>query len=145
MEHDYGRGCEDGFKFGYSKGLNDAWEAARKITLPSRDGGISWLILKNIFPDVRIGSDIIQNYSVESAIKRLDEYEKIHSFKVGDEAKSDTGNLTMIITYIDSEGYLYGLDKSCGCTVSCKDPNYYVKTGRRYEELDKLMEAFRNE
>ena len=145
MEHYYGKGCKDGYELGYSKGLNDAWEAARKIVLPTRDGGISWSVLKKMFPNADISSDILKEYGAGSAVRRLDEFENLHSFKVGDEVKSDTGGLTMVVTYIDFQGHLYGLDKSCGCTVSCKEPAHFVKTGRRYEELDKLMEAFRND
>lgn len=145
MEHDYGKGCQDGFELGYSKGLDDAWEAARKIVLPTRDGGISWFVLKNLFPNANISSEVLEKYSARSAITRLDEFENRHSFKVGDEVRSDTGGLTMVVTYIDAIGRLYGLDKKCGCTVSGKEPAHFVKTGRRYEELDRLMEAFRNE
>lgn len=144
-ELNYGAGCKDGYELGYSKGLDDAWEAARKIVLPTRDGGITWSVLRKIFSNADISSDILKNYGARSAVRRLDEFVNLHSFKVGDEVRSDTGCLTMVITYIDSEGRLYGLDKKCGCTVSGKEPERFVKTGRRYEELDKLMEAFRNE
>ena len=144
MEHECGMTYKDGFELGYSKGLDDAWEAARKIILPTRDGGIGWPVLKNIFSNADISSEILKNYGAACALRRLNKFENLHSFKVGDAAMSDTGGLTMVITYIDSEGRLYGLDKKCGCTVSGKEPERFVKTGRRYEELDKLMEAFRN-
>jgi hypothetical protein len=59
----------------YQRGLNDAWEAARKICLNDSDGGLTVTEIANIF-DVSYYRDAMKKYSVHEAIEKIRKYEQ---------------------------------------------------------------------
>ncbi len=82
----YQRGLEEGKKatWGlvadassseYQRGLEDAWEAARKIALGLNDGGFSTHYLKEVFGSISF-QYAFKNYSASEAIEKLKAYEE---------------------------------------------------------------------
>lgn len=74
-------------KQNYERGLNDAWECARKI------GKVNWLTLKQIGFEIKDKEknpswDVVMEYSASEAITKIKEYEEKQTddkIKVGDE------------------------------------------------------------
>lgn len=58
----------------YTKGLNDAWELARKLALNTYDGGIDSDEVRSIFGVSPY--DVFAKYEPQEAIERLAAYEK---------------------------------------------------------------------
>lgn len=91
-------------KEAYNNGLNDAWEAKRKIVYPVEYGGLTRDELTNIF---RLAPtyDILQRYSAAEAIEKIKEHEShvpnkdVGEIKVGDEIVC--GDAHVVITYLD--------------------------------------------
>lgn len=66
----------------YSKGREDAWEAARKIVALSDDDRIRYFGTGYVF----------EEYSPKEAIEKLRQYEKeVENFEIGDEVESALG------------------------------------------------------
>lgn len=63
------------YQLGYENGLNDAWEAARKICLPEPDGGINTDEICNIF-NVSYYSAALKVCSASEAIEKIWQYEQ---------------------------------------------------------------------
>lgn len=73
----------------YECGLNDAWEAAKKIVCTE---GYKWTELENMF-NSRTLSKIFNTYTASEAIEKIKEYEekqKESVFKVGDRVRTLT-------------------------------------------------------
>lgn len=77
-----GIGCE--VEKAYNKGLNDAWELARKVSLDNYEGAYSVKGLKNIFGFNSL-QGVFRHYSIQEALAKLEAYEKEQAeIKVGD-------------------------------------------------------------
>lgn len=74
----YEDGLAEGIKDTYNKGLNDAWECARKIVLSSTRGGMPLsVIVDEIFDDCCNNElNVLANYSASEAIAKIKEYEE---------------------------------------------------------------------
>ena len=150
IDEAYQRGLEEGKKatWGlaadassaeYQRGLDDAWEAARKIEL---DDGIDMGTLCTIF-GYGCSDSIIREYSASEAIAKLKAYEEKQKanddIKIGDEVKIiGTGNKFFIVGYEDDCvcGFAYG-GKTCRV-----QPVFAQKTGRHID-IDKILEAMK--
>jgi hypothetical protein len=140
----YKKGLHDGeSKCGYcneyQRGLDDAWEAARKIVC---DEGIDMNTLCTIFR--RGCSDsVIRDYSAAEAIAKLKAYEEkqkaTDDIKVGDEVRHDRG-WSAVVTSIDNVG-LSVMDYN-GEVASYSDISKFTKTGRHFD-IDKILEAMK--
>lgn len=82
----YQRGYETGYKDGYNepgknqqkayqRGLNDAWEAAKKIFLPVHQGGLPASALIQIFGNSPIEYSL-EDYSASECIEKIRQYEQ---------------------------------------------------------------------
>ncbi len=61
----------------YQKGLDDAWECAKKIACREAGGGIPWCDMQKIFVDFSAGvSAIFENNSASEAMQKIKEYEE---------------------------------------------------------------------
>ena len=69
----------------YQRGLNDAWEAARKIVCAPQEEGLGRKMLDTIFGDELGRSEIMFTYSAQEAIAKLKAYEQ-------KQTKRDIGN-----------------------------------------------------
>ena len=88
---------------GYNKGLNDAWEVAKKISLLPMDCGYSSNKLKEIFGTHMVSK--IFNLAPQEAIAKIKEYEDEQKLKVGDVIKLPFG--IGVVTNIDGENVVF--------------------------------------
>jgi len=119
----------------YKNGLNDAWDAARKLAHMNAD------VRENIFGDDWDYGHIYQNTASE-AIAKIREYEELNgSIEVGDEVRLI--NSTGIVTrkYYDS-GIHYNVVWSSGNTGFYGESDL-KKTGRRFTEIAELLKNMR--
>lgn len=121
----------------YQRGLEDAWEAARKIIhMPEGD-------LLNIFTEcysaVCTALQVLLKYDASEAIAKLKAYEDKQKdrIEVGDEVEAAFG--TAVVTYCEEEsvGYLY----STGST-GFDEPRNVKKTGRHFD-IASILESMR--
>ena len=138
---------EQGYYIGYSKclnrsyedGLNDAWEAAKKIAkLDSAEQ-------KRIYGGFGIYY-IAHEFSAHEAIEKIRQYEQEQEeIKVGDEVKLKNGVSPAIYmqgTNGFDEIYLLFNDGSCG--IHGRD-EIECKTGRSFPEIATVLEKMRGE
>ena len=124
----------------YQAGLNDAWEAARRICLGREDGGISNNELMEIF---KVGSDCtaLKKYSAQEAIIKLKAYEDKRSdrIEVGDEVATETGIKYTVVSF-GHGGTVCGFNTE-GKWTGWK-PKEVTKTGKHYD-IASILEAMR--
>jgi hypothetical protein len=141
----------------YQRGLDDAWECARKISLMPPDE------IEKVFPGAAKYNRYNLGYSGVEAIEKLKAYEEkqkvADKIEVGDEVTA-FNELTEEVEHfvvIEVGGYfgkgnvglfaLYGNNKSsvdfkAGCfSISAKD---VTKTGRHFD-IDKILEEMRHD
>lgn len=93
------KNIEDAEKEGYSKGLNDVWECAKKIY------ALSFSETEEIYGEENADSllKILRNFAPQEAIEKLKEWEENkEKFNVGDVIYSSLSNEKAIIKSIDS-------------------------------------------
>ena len=59
----------------YQRGLNDAWEAARKISMSKINGGLSWEVMNDIFGTAS-PSKIYKTFTASEVIEKIRQYEQ---------------------------------------------------------------------
>jgi hypothetical protein len=125
----------------YQRGLEDAWEAARKIVVDTDNGGIALGTLGEIF-GTQAYSCIMRDNTAQEAIAKLKAYEdkQKDSIEVGDEVIDRDGDIT-IVTNIH-ERLFDGLCND-GSTMGDLFLEDVRKTGRHFDHIDKLLEAMR--
>lgn len=117
----------------YNKGLNDAWELARKIVLDVSKGGIPERDMRSMFGEKWTVSDVLKNYTPQEALAKLEAYEKEQNeIKVGDVVRLKGSDKEYVVTTIDEDrcSEIY-------CGVS-KDGRWFVqcnvkKTGKHID------------
>ena len=120
----------------YQRGLDDAWEAARKIVLSPDEGGTSLPDLFAIFGDGSM-QRVFRSYSASEAIEKLKAYEEKQKandeIKVGDEVKrklaSENDSRGIVTKEWGDIYYIMWPDGSSGKWY--KDS--IVKTGRHFD------------
>lgn len=134
-ERGYEKGYNDGFECGqhevttleYQKGLEDAWEAARKLET------MQLYQIDELFPE---GNE----YSVETVIEKLRAYEEQKKaeetqIKIGDEVEAfDTNKWVKFVAVGDiGDGTIYGFDLNGG---SYEYPKTVCrKTGKKWKVI----------
>ena len=63
------------YKLGYENGLNDAWEAARKIVLDKEDGGLDGVAYCDTFGYGKGFKTVMKTFSASEAIEMMKAYE----------------------------------------------------------------------
>ena len=125
----------------YHRGLEDAWNVARKVAVETDDGGVSISALYEMFGTESMCMIMKNNtvYDVTDKLKAYEEKQTDDEIKVGDEVRGINGNEKLIITAIESE-YDH-------CVVMTKRGGYYtanlsslVKTGRHFDIASILKE-----
>lgn len=124
----------------YNKGLNDAWELAKKIAVFEDDGGYTANELeemfRTIFPD-----EVFADFTPQEALAKVKAYEEHNEIKVGDVVRSKGCNVEGIITKI-SEIKIYRLFKDGSCdSISTKVKEDLEKTGRHFDSIDEFMRS----
>lgn len=125
----------------YQKGLDDAWEVARKIV--AFDGlGVDGLM--DCFGDNTFRNGIL-NYSASEAIDKIREYEKKKKaeaeIEIGDEIKGSEGDIYVVVGIDDSNGTLDILNAS-GVDFGI-DPQKFKKTGQHFPEIVNVLKAMK--
>lgn len=159
----YDRGYKQGYKDGavtkveiakmeYERGLNDAWEAARKIMLCKSKGGLGYEVVLKIFQQANITGtehfDILYKCSASEAVAKIKEYEekqeeqaKEEEFKVGDEVNTNTGRF--IVLGIDAGGWYHLWCLNNGLTYDMICSKNLTKTGRSFPQLAELFKQMK--
>lgn len=147
----YQRGLEEGKKAfdllesgrisEYEQGLNDSWEAAKKISLMSPDE------IEKVFPGAAKYNRFNLGYSGVEAIAKLKVYEEQKAddkIEVGDTVNLKDGSRDNdgIVTksWDNDRHFIMWADGSGGVW----DKEYIVKTGRHFD-IDKILEEMRND
>lgn len=134
-------------KMEYERGLNDAWEAARRIALASSTDKKMNEIFGNDFYYMSL-SAFFNKYSVNEVMSKIKEYEekqkepvKEEKFKVGDEVISDAQRF--VVLGIDSgEWYnLWCLDDGLTYDNICSKD--LTRTGRSFPQLAELFKQMK--
>ena len=124
----------------YQRGLEDAWEAARKVALNSNDGGLSIEKLDEIFDRYTL-QQVLKEYTAKQAIAKLKVYEEKQKadeeIKVGDEVEVLNSGNKYLIAWISGTSI-------CGFAhdgVNCRlQPSDVRKTGRHFDIASILKE-----
>ena len=130
----------------YKKGLEDAWEVARRIVACPEQGGLDMSEIKEVFGfNVLDVGDLFATIMAEEAIAKLKAYdEEQDSIKVGDEVV--VNGLTGVVMRLDEKGNVDRYFTSDGKTfgnISGFQNNEVRKTGRHFDEVEKLLERMR--
>jgi len=116
----------------YQKGLNDAWEAARKIVCLISDGGFTTDVLDSIFGSQSYQS-IMAKYSASDAIEKISKYKPVQT-QIGDEVEADFG-IGMVTKPLEGGAYIMWEDGSFGSHTA----NEFKLTGRHSSELVEIL------
>lgn len=136
-------GIEDtAYHQGYLRGLNDAWETAKKIVLNRIDGGLYDKDLIKIFSVGNIDT-IFKSFNVFEAVKRVERYQESYQteFEVGEEVVDSVG-FKYFITAVDE--HTCRLVNSNGYDVTL-EKGEFVKTGKKYDITSILKEMKESE
>ena len=128
----------------YTKGLNDAWECARKIVLDTGDGGLGVCGRNEVFGLGDLAYPIINTHTASEAIEKLREYEvKKDEIKVGDEVRlKDLGLIGVVTRLADLEQAACIMFDDGSATW--KSVNCAKKTGRHFP-IEDILEQMRSE
>lgn len=150
----YDNGYNEGFECGqheattleYQRGLNDAWEAARKISEYSVSD------MDDLF-DVANWTDIY-DFPPEAVIEKLKAYdeqkkaEEEAEIKVGDVLQHKRDHNTKIaVTGIHDSGMISGIcvgnsdANQLGASFTNRDPANWEKTGRHFPQVAEILKA----
>lgn len=120
----------------YNRGLNDAWELARKIVDTSDRGGYTIGVLNDIFGTASLDY-IASRFTVQEALAKVEEYEKK---KAEEAARPVKGDVVKVVSKIDPDDIVYGV--YLGFEIECYHvlkKDYCVPTAfpRLYFTLEK--------
>lgn len=121
----------------YQRGLNDAWETARKIANSPGKGGFPELY--SIFGSYS-SSAVLNGLKATEAIAKIRAYEEAQEIHAGDEVSSCRGDWVVC----KRDGVLaYGLDTEWVKHV--EELSKLKKTGRSFPEVAALLEKIKGE
>lgn len=135
----------------YQKGLDDAWEAAKKIFGYEMDGGIPineiWKVFGYAEDATFCTADIIRHNTAAEAINKIKAYEEKQNDKieVGDEVNwlGDCFIVTRIFQPRTQKEQCDGIDDD-GCVYHDVLMDDLEKTGRHFD-IDKILGEMRND
>ena len=126
----------------YQRGLEDAWNVARKIAVETDDGGVSIEALYKMFGTESMCM-IMKNNTVHDATDKLKAYEDKNSdrIEVGDEVRTRDGapSHTFLVTKV-TDSHVYGISDDGSWNYWTKDE--VTKTGKHYD-IASILEAMR--
>ena len=141
----YNTGREESTKDAYDKGLNDAWEAARKLSIHPSIGGLDDKAYKAMFGDkFRMADQVLNNLSASEAIAKIKAYEEQkkaeeNEIKVGDEVVGVFGfrGVVVGIHLPSNEASILSTEH----TVPQMYPlnNIRSKTGRHFPQIEEVL------
>lgn len=121
----------------YNKGLNDAWELAKKIVESPSNGGYTGNELVEIFGI--LNKPVLDACTPQEAIAKVKEYEERDEIKVGDVVTVKGCDIKGLVTRVD--GYnIYRLFRDGSCNGSVDKENL-EKTGKHFDSIDEFMRS----
>lgn len=134
---------EEAEKKAYNRGLNDAWEAAKKLVHP-RLGGYTEEQKQRIFGEYVSSDSILQNFTAPEAIAKIkayaDKQKQDAEIKVGDEVRGiDSGKRAVIL---DKKYGLYRALSFDGIIHEGTE-EAFTKTGRTFPQIAELLAELR--
>ena len=138
------------YRLGYENGLNDAWEAARKIACDRAHGGFHIDTKRHIFGAADYAY-ILANYNAFEATEKIRQYEQEKEelgiqgyFKRGDEVIDADGTKAVILR-VSEDNYCQVYTKN-GCIYNWHIYTYkFHKTGRNFPEIVEVLRKMRDE
>ena len=125
----------------YERGLNDAWECARKI------GKVNWLTLKQIGFEIKDKEknpswDVVMEYSASEAITKIKDYEEKQKqtddkIKVGDEVDVPQLDCKGIVIAEANKETILVLSEYMDGLIRTEKHNV-KKTGRYFSEIGEM-------
>ena len=126
----------------YEDGLNDAWEAARKIVYLPSVGGYSASELLDIFGRTDISSaQLLKHNTAAEVIAKIKEYE--NRIEVGDEVTDDDG-WKGVVTWISPDGEYMVVVLQDGSALRWKKESF-KKTGRHFPQIAEVLKQMQEE
>lgn len=127
-------------KEGYEKGLNELWETLKQVQNMS-------------LKDYEECTGLIFKYDLYSKITPMELVEKFKEWKekkaaeeeikVGDEIESSEQPEKAVVLRIETDGYWGCLQNNQFFTVNDKQKKYWKKTGKHYEEVEKIFQKLK--
>lgn len=127
------------FEEKYNKGLNDAWELARKLELSECDGGFSNDTIEKAFGCPVY--DTFRLFTPKQAIAKIEDYDENKAIKVGDvvfNAREDVKAVIMDSAIAEGAWQVYTEDGYVEIWKECE----FKKTGRTVD-IEHLFEQIR--
>lgn len=118
----------------YEDGLNEAWEAAKKIICLPSDGGYVPSALIKIFGYDHSNTIFKQNTAAE-AVTKINEYE--NRIGVGDEV-TDNDGWNGVVTWISPDGEYLVVTLQDGTALRWKKESF-KKTGRHFPHIVEVL------
>ena len=147
-ERGYEKGYNDGFECGqhevttleYQKGLEDAWEAARKLETMQR------YQIDELFPEAGDIAFICNEYSAETVIEKLRTYEEQKKaeetqIKIGDEVEGCLGKWVVTYFFQDTNERWFAVGIDSEGQRHCELAEMLKKTGRSFSQVSELLKA----
>lgn len=125
-------------KDAYARGLHDAWEAARKITLLEEDGGYNQNKINVWF--FRSGYYVLKEMDASEVIgslKRLEQDKNDEDLKVGDEVVEKGDNRKGVIVCQDNN--IWNTVLFCDGAHHCFIKDNIEKTGRHFDQMVEIF------
>lgn len=130
---------ENAIEDAYADGMNDAWDAARKIACAVEDGGLSSGELQRVFGSGSV-LDVMHELTAEEAKKRIADFEETKDeICIGDEVTAEGGASRFVVTHIEND--ISGID-SDGNTYAYYPDEIDGKTGRHFVVSMQLKGAY---
>lgn len=121
----------------YNRGLNDAWELAKKIVLPDHLGGYTVDELKDIFGKGSF-APLMDTLTAQEALAKVKEYEGRDEIRVGDVVKLSYSYIESIVTRVSGD-IIYRIFSDGSCDVIGKED--LVRTGKHFDSIDEFMRS----
>ena len=118
----------------YGKGVDDAWKAAKNLSLMSPDEA------ETIFPGAKHWNRFNLGYAGREAVLKITQHEKEKGVSVGDEIVSDDGLKGVVIVVGGDSPYWHVFDERETREILGPDMYKWRKTGRRFPEIAKQLE-----
>ena len=123
------------YEDGYQRGLNDAWEAARKVV------ALSTVDRRKVFGSEYMYS-ILENHTASEAIEKIRQYkQEQEEIKVGDEVTAEEETSKFVVTWMNDR-CICGVDEEGKC-YSYEPREISGRTGRCFPEIAEVMQKMR--
>ena len=123
------------YEDGYQRGLNDAWEAARKVV------ALSTVDRRKVFGSEYMYS-ILENHTASEAIEKIRQYkQEQEEIKVGDEVTAEEETSKFVVTWMNDR-CICGVDEEGKC-YSYEPREISGRTGRCFPEIAEVLQKMK--